>query len=68
MKEGGGVSQRACTQDTQTQRAECVGMARGKGAGLGGGGQRGENGDICNSVNNKNKEKNNKVQHRESHQ
>ena len=32
--------------------------ARGKGQGLGGGGQRGRNGDICNSVNNKNKEKN----------
>ena len=35
-----------------------VEMTRGKGGwGLGGGVQRGENGDICNGVNNKNKVK-----------
>ena len=30
-------------------------MGKGMGWGLGGGGQRGRNGDICNNVNNKNK-------------
>ena len=44
----------ACTVDTDDRGV----MAReNRGQELGGGGQRGGSGDVCNSVNNKNKEK-----------
>ena len=40
---------------THRHRRECGHGQREGGSGRGGGGQRGENGKICNSVNNKNK-------------